>query len=103
MTDEQRKMLECAARAVGLNPLGSINGRFVVKNGPNPADNFDPYEWNPLEDDADAFRLARDLKMDVDFESGYVHVDGMDPVREVDGSGMKHAITLIAAIIGGYE
>ena len=96
MTDEQRKMLECAARAVGLNPLGSINGRFVVKNGPNPADNFDPYEWNPLEDDADAFRLARDLKMDVD-------VDGMDPVREVDGSGMKHAITLIAAIIGGYE
>ena len=108
MKEEERKILECAARAAGLNPLGSINGRFVVKNGPNPADDFDPYDWNPLTDDGDAFRLMVELRLNV-FQAASCSCavdEEAETETRVEGCNaekVRHAITLAAARLGGYD
>ena len=71
MTD--REMLELAAKAVGIPIVfGSIyqvgdelidcsDAAYVKSDQPDVSDE----PWNPLEDDADAFRLAAKLGIDV--------------------------------------
>ena len=68
MTDQQ--LLELAAKAAGYeiskSPAGKLWVRFVVTS-------WD--EWNPLEDDGDALRLAVKLRLDVMCHEIGAHVD----------------------------
>lgn len=110
MNDEERKILECAAKAAGLH--------FTVEQRPNGEwvnlvvdDEGCGKEWNPRADDGDAFRLMSVLHIQV---TPYSHrttcfAIGIDPVslfHEKDSdvaAGRREAITLAAARLGGYE
>jgi hypothetical protein len=59
MTD--RELLELAAKAAGLR-LDQLSGRGVRREADGQ-----PVYWNPLTDNADAFRLAVKLGIDVSF------------------------------------
>lgn len=70
MTD--RELLESAARAAGIVGQWELDKAFVQErwyfNVPYDNQNMlTGFEWNPLKDDGDAFRLAVKLKMEVDF------------------------------------
>lgn len=54
-----RELLELAAKALGA--IYDYGTDCISHNG-----GIDYEEWNPLEDDGDAFRLAAKLTMDVD-------------------------------------
>lgn len=76
MNDEDKKLVELAAKVNGLQVKGWIGERLSF---------FDPildsaeYEWNPLNDDADAFRLAAKARLRIDFYDDQVEVkDGCD-------------------------
>ncbi|HDR9134425.1 TPA: hypothetical protein QDA91_005600 [Burkholderia vietnamiensis] len=84
-----RELLELAAKAAGYRVHGWINDKLYVINGPNPAEYYDPFSWNPLSDDGDALRLAVALRIDLHFEEqpswcGEI-VEAFSPMRE-DGS-----------------
>jgi len=64
MTDKE--LLEAAAEAAGVKALRCPNGVLRDCTGLDPAMNiFSAPEWNPLNDDGDALRLAVKLRMDV--------------------------------------
>lgn len=67
MTD--RELLELAAKSAGYRVYGWINDKLYVINGPNPAEYYDPFSWNPLSDDGDALRLAVKLSMQLDISA----------------------------------
>ncbi|MBR8007179.1 hypothetical protein [Burkholderia vietnamiensis] len=67
MTD--RELLELAAKAAGYRVHGWINDKLYVINGPNPAEYYDPFSWNPLSDDGDALRLA--VKLNIRIEPNF--------------------------------
>jgi hypothetical protein len=59
-----RELIELAAKAAGIKPLGEafeLNGDFAGFSMPAGK------VWNPLTDDGDAFRLAVKLWIDVSF------------------------------------
>lgn len=118
MTNDERKMLECAAKASGMH---------VIDDGERLANPHPIYEempgttWNPLTNDADAFRLMVDLRLGVKFLSGFKQVvchrnedsDNFE-IQGIVGYGdgadkcpaprnVRRAITLAAARMGGYE
>ncbi len=86
MTD--RELLEGAARAVGYRIHGWIGEKFYVINGPNPAEHYDPFPWNPLTDDGDAFRLMVGLGaakvLDLELGPGGACVTFHHPMVEAD-------------------
>ncbi|MCG7598850.1 hypothetical protein MHM84_03565 [Halomonas sp. McH1-25] len=84
MTD--RELLEKAAKAAGLRIHGWIGPKFYVVNGPNPADNYDPFQWNPLEDDGDAFRLMVELNIGLETYSTHVFAS---PAGNIDIEAME--------------
>lgn len=57
MTQEDKQLLELAARAAGYDYLPA-NGVIVVGGIPG--------NWNPLTNDGDAFRLAAKLQLEID-------------------------------------
>ena len=72
MTDKtDRELLELAAKALGLIVFDWVDRigfsglivRFKYGNDK---------EWNPLTDDGDRYRLARALKLCIDFATGHV-------------------------------
>lgn len=72
MSDE-RKLLEWAARAAGLN----FDPTFIGKYGLRVASEHnqgEQYDWNPLEDDGQALRLANQLKMLVGIDGRFCEV-----------------------------
>lgn len=68
MVEDDRTLLELAARAAGIKPriwnepVFAYEGGQKLKNGGIWNYQSDSPLWNPLEDDADAFRLAVQLK-----------------------------------------
>jgi hypothetical protein len=66
MTD--RELLELAAKAAGRGSQWWMDSTW---NGPDK-------EWNPLTDDADAFRLAVKLNLWEAVRDGYQHADSWD-------------------------
>ncbi len=61
-----REMLEYAAKAAGYYMRSEQDGSITVwTDGGSDVPN-----WNPLNDDGDAFRLAVKLEMFVDFHTG---------------------------------
>ncbi len=100
MTD--RELLEAAAKAAGLVLVPYTwnkgtgwdhEGFTVAGEGPN--------EWNPLESDEAAFRLAVTLEIDICFGANYVIADGVQvpTVNNADDKfvAVRHAIVRAAA------
>jgi hypothetical protein len=65
MTD--RELLEDAAKAAGIYYW--IDADAVVTHSDTPGSTR---EWNPINDDGDALRLAVKLRLDIDFEKSYI-------------------------------
>jgi hypothetical protein len=87
-----RELLEWAAKAAGFhfNPTMSANGSLW--GCWNTAIQQDIYEWNPLKDDGDAFRLYVKLRLKVWVTPSYAEVDlGHTLINELtSGSEQKH-------------
>jgi hypothetical protein len=101
MTD--RELLELAAKAAGyLNWTPSASGLHIETGSHKGSSGF---YWNPLIDDADAFRLAVKLRMDLMLYSTtksafikgqqYAEKEGNDPY-----AATRRAIVRAAAEIG---
>lgn len=77
MTD--RKLLEMAAKAAGLNDFAWYTNPVFGHSYPVLGHITKP--WNPLTDDGDALRLAVKLLLTVEVEDGFTEV--------LTGSGME--------------
>jgi len=65
MTNSDKELLTLAARAAEIE-IEEWQGNYAIVNGGN---------WNPLSDEGDLHRLARKLKMRIDFDLGDVACD----------------------------
>ena len=64
-----RELLELSAKAAGLRSMGRYDFQWGLEvSKPHNA----PYQWNPLNDDGDALRLAVKLGICIGPESPYV-------------------------------
>lgn len=76
------ELLELAAKAIGMN-----YHKWGIKGEENFADMSNPNRanrWNPLDDDADAFRLAAKLYLDVNYVIDEVYVSRSHPHPKVE-------------------
>ena len=97
MTDKE--MLELAAKAAGYCLTDGSQGyrTFRCKGG---------VEWNPMDDDGDALRLACDCFIDIEFGSEYVIANGPQGYATEDfkdsdrRAATRYAIVRAAAEIG---
>ena len=107
------ELLELAAKAAGYSVHGWINDRLYLVDPSNPAENFDPFPWNPLTDDGDALRVAVRLNLRVMPQDKCVYVEsnpdsvlGFSSVSEIEMNGIdpyaatRRAIVRAAAEIG---
>ena len=107
--NDERRMLECAAKAAGYEPCRmNDDGDALLLRGVQE-------KWNPLTNDGDAFRLASELKLSIQFNgeddtvpnavniycSNGIHRSGAIYVDVC--SDLRRAITQTAARLGGYE
>lgn len=95
---EDRELLELAAKAAGYNV-------HIVTKYNAPCLMVGNVVWNPLEDDAQALRLAVKLGLNCYFdETGYTRVDGIDSYESVDYEdiyrGARRCIVVAAADMG---
>lgn len=110
MTD--RELLELAAKAAGMTiDTHYVDGGASVWEGERHHSDWIP-DWNPLDDDGDALRLAVKLRIDVFFHAQRVegHVAGgrIPPVRAIERedygddpyAATRRAIVRAAAEIG---
>lgn len=102
MTDKE--LIELAAKAAGYKY--SKSGRYIVVDGI-------PANWNPLEDDGDALRLA--VKLELDIYNSCISVRAIHRDRDMGASvicrgsnpkmdpfaATRRAIVSAAAEIGG--
>ena len=108
-----RELLERAAKAAGLS-IGYDSGQyFYCEHGPFGASMYGrqgntPLNWNPLQDDGDALRLAVNLQIDVKhygyyvvawFEGGFIGT-GKIPYGDDTYAATRRAIVRAAAEIG---
>lgn len=100
-----REMLELAAKAAGVNVYSYIDCK-LFGIGINTGE-LDVPLWNPLENDGEAFRLAVQLGMLVEFSKGYQSAQafGSGYVARTDGlfdpfAAARHAIVRAAAEVG---
>lgn len=114
-SEQQRKMLECAAKACGLIVIGyQGDGLLIASDGCRSG-----YLWNPLTNPADTAEMCAKLLIDTCFylQLGRVTCDfyyGTDNIRDRvrvefkdhDNSRLKawmFAATMCAAKTQGYE
>jgi len=110
MTDKE--LLELAAKAAGIN-LKPMEIKNVSEIGDDRFIGYmaDPEEWvrgwfNPLTDDADAFRLAVTLLFEIDMSNGCVAVRHSSGVKILEAfnqepyAATRRAIVRAAAEIG---
>lgn len=98
MTDQE--LLELAAKAAGYRVRKQTMApgfiRFCAAGG--------PVQWNPLDDDGDALRLAVKLRMEIGFEGdNVVFADGnfSEFLSEDPAAATRRAIVRAAAFLGG--
>jgi len=106
MTD--RELLELAAKAYGLQVKGWVGDCLSYFNQVTEYAGYG--DWNPLDDDGDALRLAVKLSMDIWLEPGapevwVIHesaVEGLisEPVGKDPYAATRRAIVRAAAEIG---
>lgn len=97
-----RELLELAAKAAGIEPLGKafeMNGDFAGFCMPARK------VWNPLTDDGDALRLAVKLGFVIDTSGdktfcGTVHYDAIEHHKDDPYAATRRAIVRAAAEIG---
>lgn len=113
MNDNDRELIELAAKAYGINVKGWINSKLIGfdTNTEQPVNG----DWNPLESDGDAFRLACNLRMSINhspptehdawvstYVSGHkeevVYVPPETPIIAV----VRRTIVVLAAEIGRW-
>lgn len=70
MATTDRELIESAAKACGLPECGWMGPAFMYVKDNTFTD------WNPLENDGDALRLAVKLEIDLCFGANYVIADG---------------------------
>lgn len=72
MNDNDRELIELAAKAYGINVKGWINDKLIGfdTNTEWPVNG----DWNALTDDGDALRLAVRLRIDTKFLDGFKQV-----------------------------
>lgn len=88
---DDRQLLEAAARAARYYVRGWIAGVLYV-NVDAPAGHGDPHPWDAEHCDADTFRLACDMHIDLDWShTGPMHADMQEvqayPSGENPGAG----------------
>ena len=102
MTD--RELLELAALAAGVEcdakgPFTSVS-RYDLYNGIHTVD----LPWNPLTDDGDRYRLAKQLDIHIHFGAGYITYLVSDTCRVLrwpeDATDDAYAVVSAAAEIG---
>ncbi len=80
MTDNDRELIELAAKAYGIQVKGWLNDKLIGfdTNTERPVNG----DWNPLESDGDAFRLMAALNLRLyfgeEFDMGVVVADKTD-------------------------
>lgn len=106
-----RELLEAAAKAAGYDWRDKT---MNVTQAGVPVSEW-PYDWNPLLDDGDAFRLAVKLRLMVNINRALVEVTWFDEVRSETFTlrqwdndispeeGTRRAIVRAAAKIGGLS
>lgn len=106
MTDKE--LLECAAKATGI----TVNQWHLDEFGWVAWIEPDDKQWNPIEDDGDALRLAVKLKMVIDTDwngganAGNACVDFPDPeygYQEGNGKSDPYAATRRAIVRAAAE
>lgn len=108
MSYTYEELLELAAKAAGYRVHGWVVGKFYVCEVNPPDDNFDPFLWNPRDDDGDAFRLAVRLRIHVDIRKDIVFIGSIDkncgmieqPTNDDPYKATRFAIVRAAAEIG---
>jgi len=119
MTDNDRELIELAANAVGYTFLAyhqptqdSACMLSTTWSGPwaeviKPSAPLGNCRWNPLNNDADAFRLMVELQISVTpcFGSTYIDAGGQLDFSHVHNNetalaGVRRAIVMMAAEIG---
>lgn len=109
--DQDRELLELAAKAAGLTELTEWAPRITDFDSPHfggPALHKagtagECQSWNPLTDDGDALRLARAMLIKIDFNRREVMFSRGDGAWETIGwhlDGYRGAIVRAAAEIG---
>ena len=114
-TEQQRKMLECAAKACGLIVIGyQGDGLLIASDGCRSG-----YLWNPLSNPADTAEMCAKLDINTFFyhstkkvecwsddhgdEQTTRHVTAYNGTSEGKLKAWMEAATIVAAKIGGYE
>lgn len=106
---EDRELLELAAKAAGLEVALNENWQAFKRKRPLIGLGGERHPWVPLDDDGDAFRLACDLKLNVEIcDCDSVVSNGLTAevsASEYDVSADRYkrtrrAIVLCAAKIG---
>ena len=111
-TDDDRTLLELAAKAAGIEIVGLVDimivqpdhrtGGFIIRN-----DRGGDSCWNPLTDDGDALRLAVTLRMVVDCVLGAEYVEyflnGHIQYINIDITDDPHAATRRAIVRAAAE
>lgn len=114
MSDQDRELLELAAKAAGIDggwgEVVNVGGEDVDLSRIWFRDESQDYiTWSPLEDDGDALRLAADLDVNVEWfpKQRYVSAGRLgvgESIGWVDESGrrgaLRRAITVAASRIG---
>ena len=105
MLSNDKEILECAAKAMGLSLVW-------VSYCPVPGSNTYPHVktndgiryWNPLDQDASAFQIAAQLLFSVSFDCGFTRVTDQQErcttIRGATPAYGRRAITVAAAEIG---
>jgi len=108
-TEQQRKMLECTAKACGINIYGWAEGKAYIR-----ADG-DEFEWNPLTNPADCAEMCAKLEISTLYFKGEKKIScgfltGDEPTRaHIEPYGVSrlkawmYAATLVAAKIGNLK
>lgn len=105
MNDNDRELIELAAKAYGIQVKGWINDKLIGfdTNTEWPVNG----DWNPLESDGDALRLMVALQISVTPCCGSTYIDAGGQLdfshvhsNETAISGARRAIVMMAAEIG---
>ena len=106
MTDDDRNLLELAAKAAGL----VYDHRYGIVFSEDEDGNTLETQWNPLTDDGDALRLAVDLQLGIsvppvsDGRVGVVTFYGpIISIVEYPKNGDRHAATRRAIVRAAAE
>jgi hypothetical protein len=104
--NNDRELLELAARSAGMPPPVDVNGVWSAWVGTPENGHW----WDPLADDGDALRLATKLRLDIMFFNGFEEVicsgpnetgeNIIEPYGDDIDAAVRRAIVRAAAEIG---